>query len=54
VNERQSKEIATPGADGPRFTLQELFRGKSRQEWRAVYAGAFDWGPDLGRETVEE
>jgi antitoxin MazE len=38
----------------PRFTLEELFRGKTPEEWRAAYAGAFDWGPDLGREAVEE
>lgn len=38
----------------PRFTLEELFRGKSPGEWRAAYAGAFDWGPDVGREVVEE
>lgn len=38
----------------PRFTLDEIFRGKSPEEWRAEYAGAFDWGPDLGREAVEE
>ena len=38
----------------PRFTLEELFQGKSPKEWRATYAGAFDWGPDIGREVVEE
>ena len=38
----------------PRFTVEELFRGKSPEEWRAAYAGAFDWGPDVGREAVEE
>jgi antitoxin MazE len=38
----------------PHFTLEELFRGKSPGEWRAAYAGAFDWGPDVGREVVEE
>jgi antitoxin MazE len=38
----------------PHFTLEELFRGKSAEEWRAAYAGAFDWGPDVGREVVEE
>ena len=38
----------------PQFALEELFRGKSPEEWRALYAGAFDWGPDIGRETVEE
>lgn len=38
----------------PHFTLKELFRGKSAKEWRAAYAGAFDWGPDVGREIVKE
>jgi antitoxin MazE len=38
----------------PRFTLRELFRGKTPQEWRADYADAFDWGPDMGRELVGE
>jgi antitoxin MazE len=38
----------------PHLTLEELFRGKSPEEWRAAYAGAFDWGPDVGREVVEE
>lgn len=37
-----------------RFTLEELFKGKSPKQWRAVYAGAFDWGADIGREIVEE
>jgi antitoxin MazE len=38
----------------PRFTLGELFSGKSAEEWREAYAGAYDWGPDVGREVVEE
>jgi antitoxin MazE len=38
----------------PQFTLEELFQGKSPEQWRAVYAGAYDWGPDIGREVVEE
>jgi antitoxin MazE len=38
----------------PRFTLEELFAGKSPEDWREAYAGAFDWGPDIGREIVEE
>ncbi len=38
----------------PHFTLEELFKGKSPKTWRAAYAGAFDWGPDVGREIVEE
>jgi len=40
--------------DVPRFTLRELFGGRSPREWRAAYAGAYDWGPDAGREAVEE
>jgi antitoxin MazE len=38
----------------PHLTLEELFRGKSPEEWRAAYAGAFDWCPDMGREAIEE
>jgi antitoxin MazE len=38
----------------PHFTLEELFRGKSPEEWRTLYAGVFDWGADVGREAVEE
>ena len=38
----------------PHFTLEELFQGKSPKQWRAAYAGAFDWGPDVGLEVVEE
>lgn len=38
----------------PNFTVDELFKGKSPREWRAAYRGAFDWGPDVGREIVEE
>src|SRR5262249_5785879 len=37
----------------PRFTLEELFRGKTPEEWRAAYTDAFDWGPDVGRGGVE-
>jgi antitoxin MazE len=36
------------------LTLEELFRGRRPAEWRAAYAGAYDWGPDIGREVVEE
>jgi len=38
----------------PRFTLGELFRGRSPEEWRQAYSNAFEWGPDVGREAVEE
>lgn len=30
---------------GPRITAAELFRGRSAAEWRAEYAGAYEWGP---------
>ncbi len=38
----------------PRILLAELFRGKAPEEWRAEYAGAYDWGPDVGLESVPE
>ena len=38
----------------PHFTLEDLFRGRSPKAWRAAYAGAFDWGDDVGREAIEE
>jgi hypothetical protein len=34
--------------------LRRLFRGKAPCEWRREYADAYNWGPDLGREHVEE
>jgi antitoxin component of MazEF toxin-antitoxin module len=37
----------------PRYTLDELFAGKSPDEWREVYANAYDWGPDIGQEIIE-
>jgi len=51
--ETQDREIIIRRAV-PHFTLEELFRGKSPEEWRSAYADAFDWGPDVGREVVEE
>jgi len=36
----------------PTSNLVELFRGKTPEEWRAEYSGAYDWGPDVGRETI--
>jgi antitoxin MazE len=38
----------------PHITLEELFKGKTPKEWRALYCGAFDWGPDVGRERIDE
>ncbi len=38
----------------PQLTLDELFAGKSPEAWRALYADAYDWGPEFGREIIEE
>lgn len=38
----------------PKLTRTTLFSGKTAEEWRALYAGAHDWGPDVGRETVDD
>jgi antitoxin component of MazEF toxin-antitoxin module len=38
----------------PHVTLEGMFRGQTPQQWRAVYAGAYDWSTDIGREAVEE
>jgi antitoxin MazE len=60
IAEGERVEIETRDAEivirraAPRFTLDELFRGKTPEEWRALYAEAYDWGPDVGREIVEE
>jgi len=59
---REGERVVIEAADGdivirrdvPHFTLAELFEGKSAEEWREAYAGAFAWGPDVGREIVEE
>ena len=38
----------------PQPSLEELFRGRTPAEWPAAYSGAYNWGPDVGREIVEE
>jgi antitoxin MazE len=38
----------------PHYTLEAMFAGKSPSEWQALYADAYDWGPDVGREIMEE
>lgn len=38
----------------PKLTAESLFVGKPPEEWRALYHLAYDWGPDRGRERVEE
>ncbi|MEA2790613.1 MAG: antitoxin MazE [Acetobacteraceae bacterium] len=37
----------------PRYTLDELFAGKSPDDWRKIYANAYDWGPDVGQEIID-
>jgi len=60
LTEGEQVEIETRGGEivlrrvVPHFTLEELFRGRSPEEWRATYADAYDWGSDVGRERVEE
>ena len=38
----------------PRITVEEMFKGSKPGEWREAYKDAFDWGPDLGREKVDD
>jgi antitoxin MazE len=38
----------------PELTAEAMFAGKSPQAWRALYRGVYDWGPDQGRERIEE
>ena len=36
------------------LTVEGMFRDKSPEEWRALYADAYDWGSDRGRESVND
>jgi antitoxin MazE len=51
--EQRDDEIVIRKAKAP-LTLHELFKGKSPEEWRALYAGSYDWGPDVGREIIDD
>ena len=36
-------------------TLDSMFAGRAPEAWRALYREeSFDWGPDRGRERLEE
>jgi antitoxin MazE len=35
-------------------TVEGMFAGQSPEAWRALYRDAFDWGPDQGRERLNE
>jgi antitoxin MazE len=51
--EVRDREVVIRPAEPP-ISLADLFRGKSPEEWLAEYAGAYDWGPDIGREAIPE
>jgi antitoxin MazE len=52
VQTRDSEIVIRRAA--PRLTIEDMFRGKSPEEWRREYAGAYDWGADVGREIIDE
>ena len=60
LSEGERVEYAVSGEDivirklAPEPGLDAMFAGKSPEAWRALYRDAFDWGPDLGRERVDE
>ncbi len=38
-----------------KLTLDDLFRGKTDAEWRDLYRDSeIDWGPDVGREVIDD
>ena len=53
MEQRDGELVIRKAARPP--TLKDLFHGKSPEEWREIYRDhAIDWGPDVGREVVEE
>jgi hypothetical protein len=34
--------------------LAELFGANTAEQWQRLYANAFDWGPDVGFEVVDD
>jgi antitoxin MazE len=38
----------------PSSAVGKMFAGKTKEDWRELYAGTDLWGPDVGREVVEE
>lgn len=51
--EQRGDEIVIRKMKRP-LTIEEMFKGKSPEEWRAMYAGSDPWGPDVGREIMDE
>jgi antitoxin component of MazEF toxin-antitoxin module len=60
LSEGEHVEIEARGSEivlrrgRPQFSLDELFRGRTPKRWREAYADAYDWGPELGCERVED
>ncbi len=60
LNEGERVEIAANGDEvvirrlPAETSLEAMFAGASPEAWRALYRDAFDWGPDRGRERIEE
>ena len=60
ISDGERVDIATRDGDTvirrtvPLLALEDLFRGETSRQWRAAYAGAYDWGSDVGREAIEE
>ena len=52
--QKSQEDHLSPRREVAELTLVGLFKGKTPQEWRAAYSGAYDWGPDIGREIVVE
>jgi antitoxin MazE len=38
----------------PRYTPDEIFAGKTPNEWRSIYSHAYEWGAAAGQENVDE
>ena len=51
--EQRGDEVVIRRTKRP-LTAAVIFRGKSPEEWRAIYAGSDPWGPDVGREIIED
>ncbi len=60
LSEGERVEIAASGDEvvirklPAETTVESLFSGRAPEAWRALYRDAFDWGPDRGRERVDE
>jgi antitoxin MazE len=60
LSDGERVEIASSGEDivirrlAIEPTLESMFAGNSPKVWRALYGDAYDWGPDRGRERVDE